>query len=102
MSILLKIIKLPLKIIAMPAALCLLICHLACALLIGISSFFTNLASSLFLFGAAIEWIAGAPDVMAYQCLGLGLFLMIAPHLANWFIGKVANLLYLVIGFISC
>ena len=101
MSILLKIIKLPLKVIAMPTALCLLICHLACALLIGIGSFFTNLASSLFLFGAAIEWIAGAPDVMAYQCLGLGLFFLIAPHVANWLIDKAAGLLYWVLSFIS-
>lgn len=101
MSILLKIIKLPLKIIAMPAALCLLICHLACAVLIGIGSFFTNLASSLFLFGAAVEWIAGAPDAMAYQCLGLGLFFLIAPHVANWIIGKVADMLYFILGFIA-
>ena len=100
MSILMKIIKLPLKIIAMPAALCLLICHLACAVLIGIGSFFTNLASSLFLFGAAIEWIAGAPDVMAFQCLGLGLFFLIVPHIANWIVGKVGDLLYWVLSII--
>lgn len=62
-----KLLKLPLKLVAMPAALCLFICHIVCAVLIGIGSFFTNLASSLFLFGAAVEWIAGAPDVMAYQ-----------------------------------
>ena len=96
-----KLLKLPLKLIAMPAALCLFICHIVCALLIGIGSFFTNLASSLFLFGAAVEWIAGAPDVMAYQCLGLGLFFLIAPHVANWVVGKVADLMYLVLGFIS-
>lgn len=101
MNIMLQIIKLPLKIIAMPAALCLLVCHLACAVLIGIGSFFTNLASSMFLFGAAVEWLAGAPDAMAYQCLGLGLFFLVAPHFASWLIGKAADLLYLVLGFIS-
>lgn len=100
--IIVKLLKLPLKLIAMPAALCLLVCHLVCAVLIGIGSFFTNLVSSLFLFGAVIEWIAGAPSSMAYQCLGLGLFFLIAPHLANWIVGKVADLLYLVVGFISC
>lgn len=96
-----KLLKLPLKLIAMPAALCLFICHIVCALLIGIGSFFTNLASSLFLFGAAVEWIAGAPDAMAYQCLGLGLFFLAAPHVANWVVGKVADLLYMILGFIS-
>ena len=60
-----------------------------------------EVASSLFLFGAAIEWIAGAPDAMAYQCLGLGLFFLIAPHIANWIVDKVVDLLYFVLSFIS-
>ena len=47
------------------------------------------------------EWIAGAPSSMAYQCLGLGLFLLAAPHLASWIIGKAADLLYRVLGFIT-
>lgn len=96
-----KLVKLPLKLIAMPAALCLLLCHLACAVMIGIGSFFTNLASSLFLFGAAIELIAGAPVDIAYQCLGLGFFFLFAPHLANWIVGKITDLLYSILGFIS-
>lgn len=96
-----KLLKLPLKLVAMPAALCLFICHIVCAVLIGIGSFFTNLASCLFLFGAAVEWIAGAPDAMAYQCLGLGLFFLIAPHIATWIVGKVADMMYFILGFIS-
>ena len=51
----------PLKLIAMPAALVLFLCHVACAILIGIGSLVTNLFSGLFIFGADIEWIAGAP-----------------------------------------
>lgn len=96
-----RIIRLPLKLIAMPAALALFLCHAACAILIGIGSLVTNLVSGLFIFGAAIEWMAGAPSAMAYQCLGLGLFLLAAPHLADWIVGKVADLLYKVLGFIS-
>lgn len=88
-----RIIRLPLKLIAMPAALALFLCHAACAILIGIGYMVTNLVSGLFIFGAAIEWIAGAPSAMAYQCLGLGLFLLAAPHLAGWIIGKAADLL---------
>lgn len=96
-----RIIRLPLKLIAMPAALVLFLCHAACAILIGIGSFVTNLVAGLFIFGAAAEWIAGAPSVMAYQCLGLGLFILAAPHLAGWIVGKAADLLYRVLGFIS-
>ena len=95
------IIRLPLKLIAMPAALALFLCHAACAILIGIGSMVTTLVSGLFIFGAAIEWIAGAPSAMAYQCLGLGLFLLAAPHLASWIFGKAADLLYKVLGFIA-
>ena len=32
---------------------------------------------------------------------GLGLFLLAAPHLASWIIGKAADLLYRVLGFIT-
>ena len=99
--IIIKLLKLPLKLVAMPAALVLLLCHLGCAFLIGIGSFLTNLASSLFLTGAVIEWIAGAPANMAYQCLGLGLFFLIAPHLANHIIGGLVDLLYRMLGFLS-
>ena len=96
-----RIIRLPLKLIAMPAAVALFLCHATCAIVIGIGSMVTNLVSGLFIFGAAIEWIAGAPSVMSYQCLGLGLFLLAAPHLASWIIGKATDLLYRVLGFIT-
>ena len=96
-----RIIRLPLKLIAMPAALVLFLCHAACAIVIGIGSMVTNMVSGLFIFGAAVEWIAGAPSVMAYQCLGLGLFLLAETHLASRIIGKAADLLYRVLGFIT-
>ena len=96
-----RIIRLPLKLFAMPAALALFLCHAACAVLIGIGSLITNLVSELFIFGVAIEWIAGAPSSMAYQCLGLGLFLLAAPHIASWIVGKAVDLLYKVLGFIA-
>lgn len=94
MSILLKIIKLPLKLIVMSAALILFLINVACTIVICIGSIFTNLAVSLFFFGAAAEWIAGAPDVMAYQCLGLELFFLIAPRVANWLVDKVVSAPY--------
>ena len=96
-----RIIRLPLRLVAMPAALVLFLCHAACAIVIGIGSMVTNLVSGLFIFGAAIEWIAGAPSAMAYQCLGLGLFLLAAPHLASWIVGRAADLLYRVLDFIA-
>lgn len=98
---LIRIIKLPLKIAAMPAALALFLCHAACAILIGIGSLVTNIAAGLFIFGAAAEWIAGAPSTMAYQCLGLGLFFLAAPHIANWIIDKAADMMYKVLAFIT-
>ncbi len=61
------IIRLPMKLIAMPAALALFLCHVVCAILVGAGSLVTNLVSGLFIFGAVVEWIAGAPSAMAYQ-----------------------------------
>lgn len=45
-----RIIRLPIKLIAMPAALALFLCHAACAIVIGIGSMVTNLVSGLFIF----------------------------------------------------
>ena len=99
--IIVKLLKLPLKILCWPAVLALFLVHVACGVIIGLSSIVTNLLSGLFIFGAAAEWIAGMPDAMAYQCLGLGLFFLAAPHICVWLIDKVADLMYTVLGFIS-
>ena len=40
-----RIIRLPLKLIAMPAALALFLCHAACAIVIGIGSMVTSTVS---------------------------------------------------------
>ena len=96
-----KLLKLPLKFFALAAALCLFLIHATCGILLGLSSIVTRLLASVFLLGAAVERIAGAPDVMAYQCLGIGIVLLIGPTVCAWAIGKVVDLLYAVLDFIS-
>ena len=95
-----RVLKFPLKIPALLAALCLLLVHVACNLVLGLSSVFTGALAWLFIFGSAGEWLAGMGDVVAYQSLGLGLALLIAPHLCGWLVNKVIGLLYMVLGLI--
>ena len=97
----LKLLKLPLKLISLPAALCLFLVHAACGIILGLSSLVTNLVAGLFIFGAAAGWIAGAPDAQAYQALGIGLAILAAPHVCSWIVGKLADLMYRVLGFIA-
>lgn len=98
---LIRIIKFPLKIITFPLAIVLFICHLLCSLFIGISSIATNLLAGVFIIGSVAGWITHAPEHMVWQTAGIGIFLAIFPHAAVWIIGKTADLLYSILGFIS-
>ena len=98
---LIRIIKFPLKIITFPLVIVLFICHLLCSLFIGISSIATNLLADIFIIGSIAGWITRAPEHMVWQTAGIGIFLMVFPHIAIGIIGKIADLLYSVLGFIS-
>lgn len=98
--IVLKIIRLPLKLLALPVALILLACHLVLNLIIGLSSFATNLLSMIFLIGAVMGWIIHAPDFMVWQAVAIGFVLMFLPSIAAFAVDKVMDMLYMIVGFI--
>ena len=96
-----KLFKWTIRVIAMPAALALFLIQVVCGILIGLSSLVTNIAAGLFLFGSAAGWMAGAKPEQIWQCVGLGLFFLASPHIANGVVGIVTDLLYRVLGIIS-
>lgn len=99
--LLIKLVKIPLKVAALPIALALFLINVVCGILIGLSSIVTNLLSTLFFFGAAAGWINHAAPAFVWQIAGTGLFFLLAPHLANWLLNGVMSLLYAVLGFIT-
>ena len=86
---LLTILKAPLKIAALLLAFLLLLMHLACTLLLGISSFVLNLLASLFLAGAVAGWFVHAEAVLVWRTAGIGIFFALLPSLAEWLLDGV-------------
>ena len=88
---LLKLIKLPLRLAAIPFLLTLLALQLLGAVLIGISSVVTHLLASVFLIGAVAGWLVHAQPWMVWQAVGIGLFFAFAPSLAAWLQSRVTD-----------
>ena len=87
---LLTILKAPLKIAALLLAFLLLLMHLACTLLLGISSFLMNLLASLFLAGAVAGWFVHAEAVLVWRTAGIGIFFVLLPSLVEGLLSGIA------------
>lgn len=88
---LLKIIKLPLRLAAIPVLLALLVLQLLGAVLIGLSSVVTHLLASVFLLGSIAGWLVHVKPWMVWQAVGIGLFFAVAPSLATWLLNRVTD-----------
>ncbi len=97
---LIKLLKLPIKLAALPLIPVLLALHFAGAIVLGISSVITNLLATVFLFGSLAGWIVHAPGAMLCQTVGIGAFFALAPHIAGWLLGKVTDVTIFILDFI--
>ena len=97
---LLKLIKLPLRLAAIPILLALLALQLLSAVVIGLSSIITHLLASVFLIGAVAGWLAQAQSWMLWQAVGIGLFFAVAPSLAAWLLNVVTDCVLRILSFV--
>lgn len=97
---LIKIVKLPIKLVALPLIPVLLALHLAGAIVLGLSSVITNLLATVFLLGSLAGWVVHAPDAMLCQTVGIGIFFVLAPYIAGWLLGKVTDVTLFILDFI--
>ena len=97
---LLKLIKLPLRLAAIPILLALLDLQLLGAVLIGLSSVVTHLLASVFLIGAVAGWLAQAQSWMVLQAVGIGLFFAFAPSLVAWLLNVVTDCVLRILSFV--
>ena len=97
---LLKLIKLPLRLAAIPFLLTLLALQLLGAVLIGISSVVTHLLASVFLLGAVSGWLVHAQPWMVWQAAGIGLFFAFAPSIAAWLLNRVTDCVLRILSFV--
>ena len=95
----LKLIKLPLRLAALPILLALLALQLIGAVLIGFSSIVTHLLASVFLIGAVAGWLVHAQPWMVWQAVGIGLFFAFAPSLAAWLQSRMTDCVLRILSF---
>ena len=87
-----KLLRLPLRIAALPLIAILLVFQQISSIIVGLTSIATNLLATVFLIGSIAGWIANAPSGLIFQTAGLGIFFAFAPHIAGWLLGKVTDL----------
>ena len=87
-----NLLKLPLRIAALPLIAILLVFQLISSLIVGLTSIVTNLLATVFLIGSVAGWIANAPSGLIFQTAGIGIFFAFAPHIAGWLLEKVTDL----------
>ena len=87
-----KLLRLPLRLAALPLIAILLVFQLIASLIVGLTSIATNLLATVFFLGSVAGWIANAPNGMIFQTVGLGIFFAFAPHIAGWLLEKVTDL----------
>ena len=96
---LLELIKLPLRLAALPILLALFVLQLLGVILIGLSSVVTHLLASVFLIGTVAGWLAHAQPWMVWQAVGIGLFFAFAPSLAAWLLNRVTDCVIRILSF---
>ena len=97
---LLKLIRLPLRLAAIPVLLALLALQLLASVLIGLSSVVTHLLASVFLLGAVAGWFVHAQPWMVWHAVGIGLFFAFAPSLAAWLMNRVTDCILRILSFV--
>ena len=95
-----KLLKLPLRLAALPLIAILLVFQLISSVIVGVTSIVTNLLATVFLIGSIAGWIANAPTNLIFQTAGLGIFFAFAPHIAGWLLKKVTDLTLILLDFL--
>ncbi|MDO4357437.1 MAG: hypothetical protein Q4E13_13125 [Clostridia bacterium] len=97
---LIRLLKLPVKLAALPMIPVLLALHFAGTIVLGLSSVITNLLATVFLLGSLAGWIVHAPDAMLCQTVGIGIFFALAPHIVGWLLGIVTDVTIFILDFV--
>ena len=97
---LLKLIKLALRLAAIPVLLSLLALQLLGSVLLGLSSIITHLLASVFLLGAVAGCLVHAQSWMVWQAVGIGLFFAFAPSVAAWLLNVVTDSALRILSFV--
>lgn len=96
-----RILKMLLRLISLPMLVASLLVHILLALIIGLSSILTNLIGSFFIIGSIAGFITHAAPAMVWQTVCIGIFFLLAPHIAAWLNEKASGIAGTVFGFLN-
>ena len=88
---LIRFLKLPINLAAIPFIPVLLALHFTGAIVLGLSSVIANLLAPIFLLGSLAGWVVHAPGAMLCQTIGIGIFFALVPHIAGGLLGKATD-----------
>ncbi len=97
---LIRLLKLPIKLAALPLIPALLVLYFTEAIVLGLSSVITNLLATVFLLGSLAGWFVHAPGAMLCQTVVIGVFFALAPHIVGWLLDKVTDFAIHILDFI--
>ena len=95
-----RILKMLLRLASLPMLVASLLVHVLLALIIGLSSIVTNLIGSFFILGSIAGFIIHAAPAMIWQTVCIGVFFLLAPHIAGWLNEKASGIAGTVFGFL--
>ena len=95
-----KLLKLPLRMAALPLIAILLVFQLISSLIVGLTSMVTNLLATVFIIGSVAGCIANAPSGLIFQTAGLGIFFAFAPHITGRMLEKVTDITLVLLDFL--
>ena len=95
-----RILKILLRLVSLPVLIASLVVHVLLALVIGLSSIVTNLIDTFFIFGSIAGWLTHASPAMVWQTVGIGIFFLLAPHIAGRLNEKASGIAGTVFGFL--
>lgn len=96
-----RILKMLLRLISFPMLIVSILIHVLLALIIGLSPIATNLLGSFFILGSIAGFIIHATPAMVWQTIGIGIFFLLAPHIAGWLNEKASGIAGTVFGFFT-
>ncbi len=92
-GIMMFLLKLPFRIAALPLLITLIAIRFASGLITALSSVVTNTLGTAAILAAAGIWMFNlGTNQDAYKMVGFAAFLFIAPHAADWLVGKTTDL----------
>ncbi|MBR0392954.1 MAG: hypothetical protein IJK38_11600 [Oscillospiraceae bacterium] len=95
------LVKLPFRIAALPVIIAMMAVHFIAAIIAGLSSVITNLLGTIAIATAVGIWMFRlGTDADAYRMLAFGAALIILPHIAEWLLGKAADVTGRLISFV--